>query len=98
MTIDFASLQSRDGARRVFAGPGGGTTETKGCVFLMGKILTSRSGLVCCDVFAIHPQNAAWAIGVVRDVLTRVVFNVKRSVEETGPTEARRVCKVAIHT
>ena len=23
MTIDLASLQSRDGARRVFAGPGG---------------------------------------------------------------------------
>ena len=26
MTIDLASLQSRDGARRVFAGPGGNTT------------------------------------------------------------------------
>ena len=24
MTIDLASLQSQDGARRVFAGPGGG--------------------------------------------------------------------------
>ena len=30
MTIDLASLQSRDGARRVFAGPGGGDVRKHG--------------------------------------------------------------------
>ena len=30
MTIDLASLQSRDGARRVFAGPGGALGHDNG--------------------------------------------------------------------
>ena len=30
MTIDLASLQSRDGARRVFAGPVGGVVSSAG--------------------------------------------------------------------
>ena len=31
MTIDLASLQSRDGARQVFAGPGGGVLNNLAC-------------------------------------------------------------------
>ena len=57
MTIDLASLQSRDGARRVFARPGGGVMLPH--IPSLGPLASSLCGFPL-FVFAFVGREGAW--------------------------------------